>query len=121
MSKLYFAKTHEWVLVEGNRAKVGLSDHAQKEMGDLVFVELPAVGAKVSCGKPMCNVESVKAVSESYAPVCGVIVAVNDALEANPELINKSPMEAWIAEIEFEKLSDSLMSEADYLKLISKK
>lgn len=120
MSKLYFTKSHEWVLVEGDKAKIGLSDHAQHELGDLVFVELPEVGAEVCCGKPFCNVESVKAVSEVYSPVCGKVVAVNEELETAPETVNNAPMEAWIAEVEVAKLSDELMTEEEYAKFLGK-
>jgi len=116
MSKLLFAVSHEWVRVEGSKAKIGLSDYGQKLMGDLVFIELPKVGQKVECAKELCSVESIKAVSEIYSPVCGTVVAVNEDLEARPELINQSAYDAWICEIEFEKVSDELISEEDYKK-----
>ena len=108
MSKLLYAKTHEWIAVDGNKGRIGISEHAAKLMGDIVFIELPTVGAAVSCGKPLCNVESVKAVAECFSPACGKITAVNDELDANPGKINESPMDAWIAEIEIEQLSDEL-------------
>ena len=114
MDKLYFAKTEEWFLTDGKKGKVGLTDFAQNELGDLVFVEMPAVGTKVTGGKPLCNVESVKAVSEVYSPCCGTIVAINEDVEASPGKINESPMEAWIVEIEVEKLSEGLMDQQAY-------
>jgi len=108
MSKLYKAKTEEWLLVDGNMGKVGLTEYAAKELGDLVFIELPSVGTNVTCGIPFCTVESVKAVSETYSPCCGVITAVNDELDANPGKINEDPLGTWIVEIEVEKISDEL-------------
>jgi glycine cleavage system H protein len=114
MATLYFSKTHEWISVDGTKGKIGLSDHAQKELGDLVFVELPSVGDRVEAGKAFLNVESVKAVSEAYAPATGIITAVNEELESAPEKINESAMDAWIVEIEVEKLADDLMSESEY-------
>ncbi|MCL2675803.1 MAG: glycine cleavage system protein GcvH [Firmicutes bacterium] len=118
MAKLMFTKTHEWILVDGQKGKIGLSDYAQKQLGDLVFIELPALGAKVAAGRAFMNVESVKAVSELNCPATGFVLAVNNDLEAAPEKVNQDPMGAWIVEIEFESLCDCLMSEDDYKKLI---
>lgn len=97
---LKYTKEHEWVRLEAGTATVGLSHHAQQEMGDLVFVELPEVGETVEAGKPMGTVESVKAVSEVFAPLAGEIAAVNEALADQPELVNQEPYGAgWLARI----------------------
>lgn len=114
MAKLMFAKTHEWILVDGENGKIGISDHAQKELGDLVFIELPAVGDALKCGKTFMNVESVKAVSELYSPLCGTVTAVNEQLEVAPERVNEAAMDTWIAEVKIDKLSDELMTEDEY-------
>jgi glycine cleavage system H protein len=112
-----YSKEHEWVLVEGGVGTVGITFHAQKELGDIVYVELPKVGALVEQGKSFAVVESVKAASEIFAPVSGEVVAVNDALSTAPETLNSDPHgTAWIAKI---KLSapeevDRLLSPADY-------
>lgn len=120
MSKRMYNKSHEWILVEGEVGKIGISEHAQKELGDLVFVELPEVDEEVKIGQAFMNVESVKAVSELYSPANGKILAVNEELESSPELINDSALDAWIVEISIEKLSDELMTEEEYLEYISK-
>jgi glycine cleavage system H protein len=112
-----YSKEHEWVLVEGGVGTVGITFHAQKELGDIVYVELPKVGTLVEQGKSFAVVESVKAASEIFAPVSGEVVAVNDALSTAPETLNSDPHgAAWIAKI---KLSapeevDRLLSPADY-------
>jgi glycine cleavage system H protein len=99
-----YTKEHEWVHVEGNRARIGVTEHAQSELGDVVFVELPAVGAEVTQGGLLGTVESVKAVSDVYAPVSGKVVETNTELESTPELINQEPHGAgWIAVIELSK------------------
>lgn len=99
--ELKYSHEHEWVKVEGNRATVGITDFAQSQLGDVVFVEIPAVGAAVAAGKTFSVVESVKAVSDIYAPVSGKIVAVNDALTDTPETVNTDPYgDGWIAVIE---------------------
>lgn len=93
-----YTKEHEWVKLEGNRARVGITDHAQHELGDIVYVELPKVGTKVKQMQEFATVESVKAVSPIYAPISGEIAEVNRELETKPELINQSPHEqGWIA------------------------
>jgi glycine cleavage system H protein len=96
---LLYSKDHEWITKEGATLKVGVSDYAQDQMGDIVFVELPEVGAKFSQGDQFGTLESVKAVSELYLPVSGEIVAVNSALEDSPELINQDPYGSWIVEV----------------------
>ena len=112
-----YTKEHEWVHVENGIGTIGITDHAQQELGDIVYVEVPKVGTHVEQGKNFAVVESVKAASEIYAPVSGEVVAANDALAATPELLNSDAHVAgWIAKI---KLSvpeeiDQLLSLADY-------
>src|SRR5690554_7312221 len=102
--KLLFTKEHEWVLVKGHTARVGITDYAQNELGDVVFVDLPSIGDLVEEGEGFAVVESVKAVSDIYAPVSGEIAAVNEHLEDSPELVNESPLdEGWIVEIKMEE------------------
>ena len=94
---LYYTESHEWVRVEGENARVGITDHAQAELTDVVYVELPKVGAKAQAKGQIAVVESVKAASDIYAPVAGTVVEVNKALEGNPALINTDPFgEGWI-------------------------
>lgn len=116
-----YTKEHEWIELDGKRAKVGITDHAQSELGDVVFVELPAVGTVVNRGDPLGTVESVKAVSDVYAPLSGKVVEVNSELEASPETINADPHSAgWLAILEVTDPSeaDSLLDAASYEKLI---
>ncbi|MDD4291570.1 MAG: glycine cleavage system protein GcvH [Clostridia bacterium] len=109
-----FLKTHEWIDVNGKKAKVGVSDYAQEQLGDIVFVNLPEIGTEVVIGKAYTDIESVKAVSEVFAGCSGKVVAVNEELLDAPEKINEAPYDSWIAEIEFTKLQDDLMDEAEY-------
>ena len=88
---LRYSKEHEWVRVEDGKVRVGITDFAQSELGDIVFVELPEVGTEVTAGEPFGSVESVKTVSELYAPVSGKVIEVNEELEDNPEYVNESP------------------------------
>ena len=95
-----FAKSHEWAFGEGEVAVVGISDHAQKEISDIVFVELPKAGAKVEQGKACAVIESVKAAADFYAPVSGEVIEVNEAIADNPALVNQSPHgEGWFFKI----------------------
>lgn len=120
-SDLKYTSEHEWIRVEGDRATVGITDYAQKELGDVVYVDLPAVGEKIKAKAEMGSVESVKAVSDIYAPLTGEIMAVNEELQFNPELVNQDPYgKGWIAEIEIanpEELQKLLTAE-EYRKLI---
>ena len=121
MSDLRYSDEHEWVRVEGDVAVVGISDHAQEQLGDVVFVELPAIGKTVKRGGEAAVVESVKAASEVYAPVSGEVVAVNEPLNDDPALVNRSPTEdGWFLKIRMRDPSeiDRLMDEAAYLKFI---
>ena len=101
-SHLQYTQSHEWVSTEDNgNARIGISDHAQEALGDLVFVELPVVGDEIGQGDPCAVVESVKAASDIYAPVFGKVVAVNEDLDSNPALINADPYgDGWLFEIE---------------------
>ena len=117
MSDLRYSKEHEWVRLDGDIATVGISNFAQEQLGDVVFVELPDVGKKVEQSGDACVVESVKAASEVYAPVSGEIVEVNSALEEDPEMVNQSPTEkGWFMKIRVSDPSqvDAMMNEADY-------
>ena len=120
-SDLKYTSEHEWIRVEGDRATVGITDYAQKELGDVVYVDLPAVGEKIKAKAEMGSVESVKAVSDIYAPLTAEIMAVNEELQFNPELVNQDPYgKGWIAEIEIanpEELQKLLTAE-EYRKLI---
>ncbi|MCL1858739.1 MAG: glycine cleavage system protein GcvH [Oscillospiraceae bacterium] len=113
-----FTQKHEWVKSEGKTAYIGISDFAQNALGDIVFVELPQTGAKLESGKAFGSVESVKAVSEIYAPVSGTVTEVNSELEDAPELLNADAYESWIVKIELDANSetelDSLMNEEEY-------
>jgi len=116
---LRFAKTHEWVAVEGDIATVGISDFAVKLLTDIVYLSLPAVGKKFSPGESIGEIESVKAVSEIYAPVQGEVTAINEALPDNLALLNDSPYDkAWILKFRMADPSqvNSLLSHAEYLK-----
>ncbi|MEQ1862559.1 MAG: glycine cleavage system protein GcvH [Chthoniobacteraceae bacterium] len=114
---LRYAASHEWVRLAGDSATVGISDHAQAELTDIVYVELPKVGAAVKAGQQVCVVESVKAASDIYAPVGGTISAVNDALGSNPALLNTDPYGGgWIFKLNGVSADEaaSLKSPADY-------
>lgn len=115
--KCKFAKSHEWAFIEGDTAVVGISDHAQHEISDIVFVELPKVGDKVEAGKRAAVIESVKSASDLYAPVSGEIVEVNQEVASDPSLVNKAPhAEGWMFKIKMSNPSeaDALLSFEDY-------
>jgi glycine cleavage system H protein len=117
MAEYFFSKEHEWVKIEGSKGKVGISDHAAHELGDVTFVELPKVGARVKQFEILGSIESVKAASDIYAPVSGTVVAVNTALDTAPELVNESAEEgAWMAEIELSDTAElkNLMTRSQY-------
>jgi glycine cleavage system H protein len=116
-----YTKEHEWVLVEGDTGTVGITFHAQKELGDIVYVDLPKVGAQFSQGGVLGSVESVKAVSDIYAPVSGEVIEVNSALADAPEKLNEDPHgSAWIARLKLTAPDEinGLLSAADYQKYI---
>lgn len=118
---LKYSKEHEWVLVEGKVATVGITEFAQEELGDIVYVELPEVGEKIVKDDPFGAVESVKAVSDIYAPVSGAVTEVNDALPDNPETINDDPYgDGWMIRVEMTDMDDlkDLMSAEEYAEYI---
>ena len=117
---LKYSETHEWVKVEGNVAIVGVSDYAQKEMGDITYVDMPDVDDEVSKDEEFGALESVKASSDLVSPVSGVVVEKNEALEDAPELINQDPYENWIIKVEMSDASelDALLDAAGYAKHI---
>jgi glycine cleavage system H protein len=120
---LLYSKEHEWVLqLDGNRVRIGISDYAQKQLGDIVFVENPAVDDDVTVNESMGSIESVKAVSDLYSPVSGTVVRVNEELENTPQTINEQPYEAgWLIEVEVSNPEEleSLLNEAEYQAFIS--
>ena len=114
-AELKYTKDHEWVkLLDDTTALVGISDFAQSELGDLVFVNLPAVGDDVVAGEAACDVESVKAVSDVMSPVTGSVAEVNEELDDSPELLNSDPYGAWIMKIENVTDFSELLSEEEY-------
>lgn len=117
---IFYSDDHEWVKKEGETVKIGISDYAQDQLGDIVFVEMPEVGDSFTKGDEFGTLESVKAVSEVFIPLSGEIVAVNEALEDAPELVNEDPYAAWIIAIRptVEGEYDELLSRDDYLKLL---
>jgi glycine cleavage system H protein len=117
---LKYTKTHEWVKLAGTKAKIGITDHAQHELTDIVFVELPSVGKEIKKGEELCVVESVKSVSEVYSPVSGKIIAVNSRLDDTPETINSSPYDdGWLVEIEVKDKAEvnTLLDATEYKKV----
>jgi glycine cleavage system H protein len=118
---LRYTSDHEWVKIEGTIATVGITDHAQEELGDVVFVELPSVGLAVGLGDSIAVVESVKAASDIYAPINGEVVEINTEVEGDPSIINSSPYEdGWIFKVRFEEKSDleDLLDAGGYEDLI---
>lgn len=115
--KCKFAKTHEWAFVEGDTATVGISDHAQHEISDIVFVELPQKGAQVKAGERCCVIESVKSASDIFSPVSGEVTEVNEAVTADPSLVNREPHGAgWLFKVKMSdaKEADALLTFEDY-------
>ena len=121
-AELKYSHDHEWVKIEGKRARIGITDYAQSQLGDVVFVEVPTVDTNVTVGSGFSVVESVKAVSDIYAPVGGRIVEVNESLADTPEIINEDPYgEGWLVVIEIADEGDlgKLLSSEEYEKLIA--
>ncbi len=116
-----YTRSHEWVSIEQNTVTVGITDHAQGELGDVVFVELPAEGATVEIGKVFGVIESVKAASELFSPASGQVIAVNAELSRHPELVNKQPYdEGWLIKVRLSGgLPDDLLGEAEYQQLLA--
>ncbi|WP_409299355.1 glycine cleavage system protein GcvH [Peribacillus sp. SCS-26] len=120
--ELRYSEEHEWVKVEGEKVRIGITDFAQSELGDIVFVELPEIGDEIKADEPFGSVESVKTVSELYAPISGKIVEINEELSDSPEFVNESPYEkAWMVVIEPSNASDveGLMTAEQYEEMIS--
>lgn len=120
-SELKYSKEHEWVKVEGNTVTIGITEYAQGELGDIVFVELPEVDDEINEGDTFGSVESVKTVSELYAPVSGKVVESNDELEDSPEFVNESPYEkAWMVKVELsdESQLEELLTAEQYSEMI---
>ncbi|MGQ9672717.1 MAG: glycine cleavage system protein GcvH [Candidatus Aminicenantales bacterium] len=117
----YFTQDHEWLKIEGEEAVVGITDFAQKQLGDVVYVELPAIGTKLDFHQPIGVVESVKAVSDIYSPASGEVVAVNEELNSSPELLNQDPHgKGWIIRLRLKDRSEveKLMTALDYEKFL---
>lgn len=116
-----YTKEHEWVLVDGAGGTIGITDHAQHELGDIVFVDLPKVGTTITKGQTFGSVESVKAVSDIYAPVSGEVTEINEALSKTPEKLNEDPHgAAWLIKVKLANASEAtdLLSAADYEKYV---
>ena len=115
-----YTKDHEWIDLTADKGKVGITDYAQQQLGDVVYVELPEVGAKVKQGQSFGTIESVKAVSELYSPVTGEVVEVNSALKDKPETVNSNPHESWMVVIKLTILSEAgaLLDAAQYQDLV---
>ena len=116
-----YSKSHEWIQASGTTAAIGITDHAQEALGDIVFVELPKVGAELAAGKGFGTGESVKAVSDLYAPASGTVTEVNGDLATSPENVNKDPHGSWMMKITLKTAGelDSLLSAADYEKFVA--
>ena len=117
---LKYTKDHEWIELEGDRGKIGITDYAQQQLGDVVYMELPEVGARLKAGQSFGTIESVKAVSELYAPVSGEVVEVNSALKSRPEAVNTDPHASWMIVV---RLSDpgetgTLLDASQYQDLV---
>ncbi len=119
---MWYTKEHEWIAKVDGSYKMGITDYAQSELGDVVFVDFPDAGAEFAQGETALNVESVKAVSDVYLPIAGKILAVNEALNDSPQLINESPVaDGWLLEVDVadEAQLDTLMNEEDYKSYVS--
>ncbi len=115
-----YTKDHEWIEVSGDRGKVGITDYAQQQLGDVVYIDLPEVGARVKAGQSFGTIESVKAVSELYAPLAGEVVEVNTALKDKPEAVNKDPHANWMIVIKMSEpaAAASLLDASQYADLV---
>lgn len=122
-ANLKYSDDHEWVRVEGNVAYIGITDFAQSELGDIIFVDIPTEGEDLSAGEVFGSIEAVKTVSDAFTPVSGTVVEVNPLIDADPSLVNKDPYgDGWMVKIEMKDPSevDSLMSSEDYTAFIEK-
>jgi glycine cleavage system H protein len=120
-SEYRYTKEHEWLKVDGNTGTIGITDYAQNSLGDIVFVELPKVGTEIQVGKTFGTVESVKAVSDLYAPVSGTVSEINTELSTAPENVNKDAHAAWMIRVNLKDSAEAsqLMSAADYEKFVA--
>ncbi len=116
-----YAKSHEWLSTDGETATIGITDYAQESLGDIVFVELPKVGQEIEAGSTFGSVESVKAVSDLYAPVTGTVTEINEALNSAPETINSDANNTWLLKLAMKNTDESnaLLSAADYEKFVA--
>ena len=116
-----YTKEHEWVKVNGDTGTIGITDYAQQSLGDIVFVDLPKSGTELTAGKTFGTVESVKAVSDLFAPVSGTVTQINDALTTSPEKINSDPHGSWMVKVKLKEAGElkSLLSAADYEKFVT--
>jgi len=116
-----YTKEHEWLAVDGTTGTIGITDYAQNSLGDIVFVELPKIGAVLAAGKAFGTVESVKAVSDLYAPASGTVTAINEELATSPEKVNSAPHSAWMVKMTLTNPSEvaALLSVADYEKFVA--
>ena len=119
--KYRYSKSHEWLLLEGDNATVGITDYAQGSLGDIVFVELPKIGQEIQAGSTFGSVESVKAVSDLYSPVTGTVSAINEALNDAPETINSAANDTWIIKLDVKSADEAgaLLSSAEYEKFVA--
>ncbi|MDO9398443.1 MAG: glycine cleavage system protein GcvH [Herbiconiux sp.] len=118
MTELHYTAEHEWILVEGSVATIGITAYAANQLGDIVYLDLPAAGTEVSGGSVVGEIESTKSVGELFAPVDGTVVEVNAAVEGSPELVNSDPLgEGWLIKVEFSALPE-LLTAAEYSALI---
>ena len=123
MSDFKFTKAHEWVRVQGDIATVGITDYAQSQLGDIVFIELPAIGAGVKKSSQFGTIESTKAASELYAPISGEVIQINNELVNNPQWVNESALDkGWMAKVKLEDLTelDDLLDEDAYREFVGK-
>jgi glycine cleavage system H protein len=121
-TNLKYANSHEWIRVEGDEAIIGISDHAQEELTELVFIELPEIGSELAVGDPCAVVESVKTASDIYSPVSGEVIETNDALETKPGIVNEDPYgDGWFFKIRLSNLDelDALLSPDDYAEQVN--
>jgi glycine cleavage system H protein len=116
-----FSKYHLWILrTDNNKAKIGLSDYAQENLGNILFLDLPEVDEQIETGKKFGDIESVKMVSDLLAPVSGRVIAVNEALADEPDEINVQPYKSWLIEVEITKLPEELMTENNYKEFVNR-
>ena len=118
-AELKYSKTHEWVKEEDGLFVIGLTDYAQSELGDIVFINLPEEGDEVSVGEAFSDVESVKAVSDVYSPVSGIVAEINEELQDNPALVNEDPYGAWLIKVRDVTEQEELLDAAGYEKVVA--